>query len=192
MTIVDYAISGNFDMLRRVAKETDVNKVSLYDGKGVLHWAARRGHIEMMHFWISLPECNVSLQSSDGNTPLHDCVMATYNFPDPFQEIRLQLITMLFKAGADVTIRNQNGYTPLSLDLPNLVRNHMIDIISEEYDRIETFFSCALHVMSEREVDQEMEDFGYEYEDMETSPLGDLVKNVKEDYILAKIFEYII
>lgn len=199
MTIVDYAIGGNNTMLRRLVNESNVNTVGPYN-KGVLHWAVIRGNIEMMNLWLSFPNCNVNIQSKFGNTPLHECVTVREwqnNFSYPFGnidiELRLKMITLLFKAGADVTIRNNTGDTPLSMltDKDCVISHHIRNIMWEPFNRIETFFCCAQYVIDEMDIDAYMENEGYEYEDTETFFFRELVKNVNEEAILHDIFKYL-
>jgi hypothetical protein len=194
MTIVDYAIGGNIQMLRRMANESNVNTVGTYS-RGVLHWAVIRGNIEMLKLWLSLPNCNINIQSSSGNTPLHECVVWKYYITSPFRDIPnvLEMISILLKAGADITIGNNYGQTPLSMltDKDCKIRRHIRNFIYEPYHCIETFFCCAQYIIDEMEIDETMEIEGYEYEDDEIYFFSELVKRIKEEAILYDIFKFL-
>lgn len=178
-------------MLRRLVNESNVNTVGPYN-KGVLHWAVIRGNIEIMDLWLSFPNCNVNIQSKFGNTPLHECVTVREWRNDFSYPLVLKMITTLIKAGADVTIRNNTGHTPLSmLDKDCMISHHIRNIIWEPFKRIETFFCCAQYVIDEMDIDAHMENQGYEYEDTETFFFSELVKNVNEVAILHDIFKYL-
>jgi ankyrin repeat protein len=160
MTIVDYAIGNNMPMLRRVATPEHVNAVSSYNNRGVLHWAALHHNIEMLLFWLALSEeCNVNLQSLEGNTPLHDAVMPTNFVQYAPLEVKLELIKHLLNAGADITIRNHHGETPL-MATNQQTANYIKSFYREKYNILETTLLCTHEVakMEEEEIDIEEED----------------------------------
>lgn len=188
MTIIDYAIANNLPMLMRCAKQSDVNRVGVYK-LGVLHWAVAKANIEMINFWTSFDDCNVNLQSDLGNTPLHLCVGWAGNIPE---ESRLQMITIFMKAGADVTIKNNNGQTPLSIFLGDgVIKNHILSLMFEGHE-VTMAFLCSLNdARTEAQEYKDMSALGYDYERQESFLLQGLL-TLDDDNMCQDILKYII
>lgn len=154
MTINDYAIGNNMAMLKCLARPHHINDVSCYNNRGVLHWAVLNHNVEMLLFWLALSkDCNVNLQSLEGNTPLHDAVRTTDLRSDA------PLINHLLDAGADITIRNHFGETPLMVANPETA-NYIKSYLEEKYNILETTLLCSHEItkMEEEEIDIEEED----------------------------------
>ena len=171
MTIVDYAVTNNLSMLKKCCKEGDENNTDGYAYRGVLHWAVIHGNEQMLTFWLGRWGCNVDLQTGDGNTPLHEAVKIRESVPE---DKRRQMIKILLAAGADYTIKNRVGETPLSIN------SEIATITMEAFDTKYIFpLSCVSEVESEMESDEKMVMEGYECEEKEGyQPLGDFVREV--------------
>jgi hypothetical protein len=193
MTIVDYVISDNMTMLKHTATKGDVNRLDGPFQTGVLHWAVIRPNIELIDYWLMLDpiNVNVNMQSSNGNTPLHLSIISRDCIP---LDRNLEVIGILLRAGADVTLRNQNGETPLSLlrsdGLDSAIKSHIKTVMFDAYHRLVWFLCCFLEARSEREEYMDMENQGYVYERREWSALEGLF-NVDDDNILEEIMKFV-
>lgn len=99
---------------RLIAAGADVNTRHDHDkgpeiglsGYTVLHLAAERGHVDVVHELIK-SGAEIDARRNDRHTPLLAGVTADYQ---PGQE---EIVAALLAAGADVSARDEYGYTPL-------------------------------------------------------------------------------
>lgn len=68
-----------------------------------LHIAINKGFTRVISLLVELG-CNLNVQDSEGDTPLHDALSNTMN------DEKLHNIRILLDAGADLTIMNKNGF----------------------------------------------------------------------------------
>jgi ankyrin repeat protein len=189
MSVLDYALRNNLTALKRIAKPSDVNLVDPDYKWGVLHLGVWHANTQMIKFWMSFDNCNVNIRGClDDSTPLHLCVQYNHSF---LLQTRLNIISMLMKAGADLTLRNQEGHTPLTIlmrkdDCVNLIlMNHMKTLMFENHD-LAVLFICSINKAKEIE----KEDTTLEDELRQKTFPFDLLLNV--DGMLNGILEYII
>lgn len=194
MKVLDYALGNNLPMVKRIAKPSDVNIVDSNYKWGVLHLGVYHANIEMLKFWMTFDNCNVNIKGFlDESTPLHVC--CEYNH-SVLLETRLNIITLLMKAGADVSLRNRKGQTPLSLlgdvGVDLILKNHIKTLIFESHDLAVTFLCSLNEASSEKEECEAMAKLGYDYEKQETFPLNVLL-DVDAGYMMCKdILKYIL
>lgn len=205
MSIIDCAIGDNLPMIKLLVQPSDINKMQTFwktmDGKeykkGVLHWAVVRNNIEMISFWISFENCNVNLQTTlTEETALHFCVDPNYIGRHVFGETRMAIITLLMKAGADVTLRNYSGNTPLSGLSDNgwdlRFKNHIKALMFEPYEFTMLFLCCLNDARTEMEEYEDMIMLGYEYERRETFALTGFLNVDNVDMMCYHILKYIL
>lgn len=77
-----------------------------YSGRGLLHWLAIEGNAEMATYVFDvIPDLQPNLPDDGGDTPLH---LAAYHG-------HLTIVRLLIRAGADSTVENAGGFTPMDL-----------------------------------------------------------------------------
>ena len=103
--VAEAAMSGDRDTVRSLLKEgADVN-AAMGDGMTALHWAAKKGDVELAQMLL-YAGANVKAMTRLGNyTPI---IMAS-------ETGNAAMIEMLLKAGADAKVATSNGTTPLML-----------------------------------------------------------------------------
>jgi ankyrin repeat protein len=103
--VAEAAMSGDRDTVRSLLKEgADVN-AAMGDGMTALHWAAKKGDVELAQMLL-YAGANVKAMTRLGNyTPI---IMAS-------ETGNAAMIGMLLKAGADAKVATSNGTTPLML-----------------------------------------------------------------------------
>ena len=176
-------------MLRTISASgsVDANEADGYGGRGVLHWSAIHGNVEMLQYWLDLTKehCNVNLQASDGNTALHDAVLGSSVVVS--QETSFQIIDCLLKAGADATIRNRYGNSPLSVSSRE-IKNHIISKMFERYKIVETTLLSVCDVIRPNEDEMDIE---YEEDDSNTFLTAFINNVVASRQMLDGILSYI-
>lgn len=96
---------GNLQFL----EECLSNKVSVNSldkaGCTPLHWAAHGGHVDCARILLSQPGVHTDAQNKLGDTPLHSSAWKGH----------ADIVRMLLASGADKSLRNSEGKTPLEL-----------------------------------------------------------------------------
>uniref|UniRef100_A0A1E1XCT4 Osteoclast-stimulating factor 1 n=1 Tax=Amblyomma aureolatum TaxID=187763 RepID=A0A1E1XCT4_9ACAR len=96
---------GNLQFL----EECLSNKVSANSldkaGCTALHWAAHGGHAECARILLSIPGVQIDVQNKLGDTPLHSGAWKGHS----------DIVRMLLNAGANKSVKNKEGRTPLEL-----------------------------------------------------------------------------
>lgn len=115
--ITDFLKEGNVPMFREHFQNVDqVN--SLDDtGLGLIHWAADRNQVEILHILLDSPAININLRDSDGQTALHyasSCGNA-------------ECLTLLLSRGADKSVLDNDGETALALAFDENIA-HLLNI----------------------------------------------------------------
>jgi ankyrin repeat protein len=103
-------LNANIPIIRRLLEVPgiDVNFVGDqpdFDGRttSALHYAAQLGNPEIFRILLSVPNIQLNILNSDGQTPLH--VAAINNIEN--------IVEQLIRAGAQVNIQDAQGMTPL-------------------------------------------------------------------------------
>jgi hypothetical protein len=116
---------GDLELLKRalITLNMSVNTADT-NGFSFVHASAAYNQIAVLKWLIHQEGCNVNVQDSDGDTPLHHCD-------------RLEAAKMLVEeGGADVSLKNNDGMTALQLkveDLKALELDEELDIDDEDY-----------------------------------------------------------
>lgn len=103
-TIVDFIKEGNIPEVKQILFNIDAQTVineKDEDGLGLLHWAADRGHTDILDILITVPKVNLNLQDSCGQTPLHYAASCGH----------FKCVELLVKAGADRSLQDNEGET---------------------------------------------------------------------------------
>lgn len=102
----EYAMHGSIEKVTQFRNAGGCpHSVEGYSGRTALHKAAFWGHIHVIKYLIE--ECHVDLNAVDfnGDTAIHDAARFAHE----------SVVDELIKAGADLTIRNKDGRTPLQV-----------------------------------------------------------------------------
>jgi len=99
-------------------------------GRTVLHWACGKGLIEVCTKLIQLGAI-VNQKTTSGDTPLHWVVMS----PDLPEIMQQQLVTILLTNGADPTIQNSLGESPVNSAVFNSIQAELSTFIQEQNDQ---------------------------------------------------------
>ncbi|CAN6334844.1 unnamed protein product [Urochloa humidicola] len=65
------AIDGNLSLLKKMAKEVDLQEAKDDRGRNALHHAAARAHLSVCKFLVEESGVAVNSTSADGSSPLH-------------------------------------------------------------------------------------------------------------------------
>ncbi|KAF9561614.1 ankyrin [Agrocybe pediades] len=135
------ARDDNEELLIEIFEAGDFD-INCQDGLGntPLHNAVMHGSTDVLEHILSHDECDVDpINRTDRATPLHLAAQIQH------VDLRLHIFESLLDAGADLTIKDKNGETPLDLIPPNdaklaaLIRKHKMqasvqqeDVVSDE------------------------------------------------------------
>lgn len=103
--ITDYIKEGDLNSFREHLKAAPVDQLNELDdsGLGLIHWTADRNQVEILRLLLDVPEIQVNLPDSDGQTALHYAASCGHR----------DTLELLLGRGADRTIANADGETPL-------------------------------------------------------------------------------
>ena len=138
--VAEAAMSGDRTTVRTLLKEgADVN-AAMGDGMTALHWAAKKGDVELAQMLLYAGANVKAMTRLGGFTPI---IMAS-------ETGNAQMIDMLIKAGADAKVATTNGTTPLMLaavagraDAVKLLLDAGVDANATENARGETALMFA-------------------------------------------------
>ena len=103
--VAEAAMSGDREAVRALLKQgVDVN-AAMGDGMTALHWAAKKGDVELAQMLLYAGANVKAMTRLGGFTPL---IMAS-------ETGNAEMIDMMLKAGADPKVATTNGTTPLML-----------------------------------------------------------------------------
>ena len=105
----DLAMHGSLERMKDIAAQVNPNSTEAGSGRTPLHKAAYFGHAKVISYLVNVHAVDIDVQDADGDTALHDAA----RFGD------VDCITVLLAAGADETVANLDGQTPLDLAVAN-------------------------------------------------------------------------
>ncbi|MCD4779062.1 MAG: ankyrin repeat domain-containing protein [Candidatus Omnitrophica bacterium] len=88
-------------------------------GATALHYAANGGFNDIVEILLMRDDIEIDLQDQYGYTPLHNAVLKGYT----------KIVRLLIRAGADVTRKNNNGFTPT--DLAKITSPDILNVLEE-------------------------------------------------------------
>ncbi|XP_047050043.1 ankyrin repeat, PH and SEC7 domain containing protein secG-like [Lolium rigidum] len=97
------AFDGNLRLLKKMAKKVDLRGAKDAKGDTVLHFAARKGCLQIYRFLVEESGLDVNTLSKTGATPMDYAAFAG----------NVQVMRYLIDHGADPAIADQRGTTPL-------------------------------------------------------------------------------
>lgn len=107
------AYDGDLNTLQRLAKDLDRHQgertwetVKDVKDRTALHFASYSGNCNVCKYLITELKFNINAVDERGNTPLHEAILGSESSDH-------QTTRYLLKNGADVTKRNNKGYSPL-------------------------------------------------------------------------------
>lgn len=101
----DSAKRGNLQFLEEcLSNKVPVNSLDKA-GCTALHWACHAGHVECARILLSIPGVHIDAQNKLGDTPLHSSAWKGH----------ADVTRMLLASGADKSLKNREGRTPLEL-----------------------------------------------------------------------------
>jgi catalase (peroxidase I) len=125
----DLAMHGSIDRMKLLVADdgvaVNINSTEPHSHRTAAHKAAYFGHANVIEYLASLSTVNLNAQDSAGDTPLHDA--ARFGHKD--------IVTALIKAGADKTVANKIGKTPVEVaidqdhdDVASLLEKDFLEI----------------------------------------------------------------
>nr|WPK86606.1 NLRC3-like protein 94 [Sebastes schlegelii] len=137
--LVKLTQDGQVDSLQRLISSSEVQSVSRRhfgrSGDTLLHYAARRGHLDMLQYLIKQVCMDVELHNNHYKRPLHEAASMSHQ----------ACVSYLLQEGANVDSLKKADW--LTSD------QKMIDCEEEEEDRAESLVSGCLTVKSDRSID---------------------------------------
>jgi ankyrin repeat protein len=103
--VAEAAMAGDRDTVRSLLKQGQDVNAAMGDGMTALHWAAKKGDVELAQMLLYAGANVKAMTRLGGYTPI---IMAS-------ETGNAQMIDMLIKAGADAKVATTNGTTPLML-----------------------------------------------------------------------------
>jgi ankyrin repeat protein len=103
--VAEAAMSGDRETVRTLLKQGQDVNAAMGDGMTALHWAAKKGDVELAQMLLYAGANVKAMTRLGGYTPI---IMAS-------ETGNAQMIEMLLKAGADGKVATSNGTTPLML-----------------------------------------------------------------------------
>jgi ankyrin repeat protein len=103
--VAEAAMSGDRDTVRSLLKQGQDVNAAMGDGMTALHWAAKKGDVELAQMLLYAGANVKAMTRLGGYTPI---IMAS-------ETGNAEMINMLIKAGADAKVATTNGTTPLML-----------------------------------------------------------------------------
>ena len=103
--VAEAAMSGDRDTVRSLLKQGQDVNAAMGDGMTALHWAAKRGDVELAQMLLYAGANVKAMTRLGGFTPI---IMAS-------ETGNARMIEMLLKAGAEAKVATSNGTTPLML-----------------------------------------------------------------------------
>ena len=82
-------------------------------GNTALHMACYDGHVAAVRFLLKLSKRDVNLPGEHGDTPLHAALFQPDDTPPASRDF--DLVKLLVEAGADLSLRDEDGVTPVEM-----------------------------------------------------------------------------
>lgn len=102
----EYAMHGSIEKVTQFRDAGgDPHSVEGYSGRTALHKAAFWGHTHVIQFLVDECGVDVNVQDFNGDTGIHDAARFAHD----------GVVEQLIAAGADLTLRNKDGRTPLQV-----------------------------------------------------------------------------
>jgi uncharacterized protein len=141
-SVADAAMAGDKETVRKLLKAGEDVNAAMGDGMTALHWAAKRGDVELAQMLLYAGANVKAMTRLGGYTPL----LLASQVGEP------RMVEMLLKAGADAKVATTNGTTALMLaatsgnaDAVKLLLAHGADPNAKENARGETALMFAAH-----------------------------------------------
>lgn len=99
------AMHGSVLMLKKYGPLCDVHEAEAVSKRTALHKAAFWGHVDAVKYLLNECKLRTDARDSAGDTPLHDAARFGH----------AEVVGLLLKAGADPSIKNNNGQTVLDV-----------------------------------------------------------------------------
>lgn len=101
-------ISGNLELVKTMVEAgTDLTRLTRFGGVGI-HPPAEKGHVDIVRYLAEETDVNVNHTNICGWTPLLEAIILRDGGP-----VQQEIVTLLLAAGADPTMVDQWGITPL-------------------------------------------------------------------------------
>lgn len=102
----DYSMHGSIEKVQKYKDAgANVHSTDPASQRAAVHYAAFWGHAHVIKYLIESCGCNVNVQDSEGDSPLHDAARFAH----------AEVVTALLAAGADKAMRNKAGMTALQV-----------------------------------------------------------------------------
>ena len=141
-SVAEAAMNGDRDTVRSLLKQGQDVNAAMGDGMTALHWAAKKGDVELAQMLLYAGANVKAMTRLGGYTPL---IMAS-------ESGKPEMIDLLLKSGADAKVSTANGTTPLMLaavagraDAVKMLLANGADPNAKENARGETALMFAAH-----------------------------------------------
>ena len=120
---LDEVREGEIDVIKEfVSQDKDILTVRNKYGNSAIHYASANGHLELLKYLLSFPECReiINLKNESGSTALH------WSIPSD-----VHIAKLLLEAGADKEITNAQGKTALTM-AEDAAKDELVNILIGE------------------------------------------------------------
>lgn len=114
-TIYDHVKEGNYESVEVLIKEMNDFNTLDSDGLGLIHWAADRGHANILQLLLKC-DVDVNLRDADGQTPLHYTASCGH----------LECCIILLENGADAKITDTDGSDVLAVAVDDVIKDALL------------------------------------------------------------------
>ena len=116
----EFAMHGSLEYMQRIADDADVHAQEERSGRTALHKAAFWGHVHVIAYLVDDCDLDVNVTDYNGDTALHDAARFGHE----------EICEFLLNAGADPTIKNNDGDDVMSL-AKFYRKPHVIELVQQ-------------------------------------------------------------
>ena len=120
-----------------VAANGNILQMQNNDGDLPLHIAGCSGRLEHIQYLLSARPELVNVVNNDGDTALHKVAYFSWQWNDPDDKLKEDIVKIFLNFNCDLAIKNKKGHTPLEADYANKYGNVISAYLSKTIKHVE-------------------------------------------------------